>query len=182
MILERIKAAVRLTRHIRTTGAINQSSRRCQIEMCSKLANTPHQIIVEFGAGPGNITREILSKIHESSTLYSFELNKEFCEQLQADIHDKRLILINDSAQNLAKYLDQPADAVISSLPLTIIPKDIREAIIAAAYNQLKSNAYFSQLQYSRVLQGIITNKFQDIERRTIWTFPMENVYHCRKT
>lgn len=182
MILERIKAAIRLTKNIRTSGAINQTSRRCQIEICSKVSKAPNQVIVEFGAGPGNITREILSKIHSTSRLYSFELNTEFCEDLRVKIDDERLLLINDSAANLAKHLCEPADAVVSTLPLTIIPRDIREQIINAAHVQLKPQSYFSQIQYSRVLQGTITDRFEDIERHTIFTFPMENVYHCRKT
>ena len=182
MIISKIKSAIRLAKNIRTTGAVNQTSRRCEIEICAKISNQPNMVYAEYGAGPGNITREILSRLHETSKLYTFEVNKDFCERLTAEIDDPRLHVVNDSASNISTHIANPVDAIVSSLPLTIIPKDIRLDIIHNAYHYLKQGGHFSQIMYSTYLKGILYDQFDIITRKKLLSFPIENIFHCQKT
>lgn len=181
MIMSKIKSAIRLAKNIRTTGAINQTSRRCELEICSKVSGEANKVYAEFGAGPGNITREILSRLHPDSQLYTFEVNKEFCDRLANDIKDSRLHIINDSASNIEQHIPNKVDGIISSLPLTIIPKEVRLDIIHNAYHYLKDEGYYSQIMYSTYLKNLLYDQFDKISRTRLFSFPIENIFHCQK-
>ena len=87
-------------RNIRTTGSVVRSSRFLVREMLKPVDFKQAKVIVELGAGDGVLTREILKKMHANARLLCFEINPEFCKILN-EIKDKRLILIEDSAENI---------------------------------------------------------------------------------
>jgi phospholipid N-methyltransferase len=65
------------------------------------------QVIVELGAGNGIFTHEILRRMRPDAVLICFEIHPKFCEMLRENISDKRFMLIEDSAENLQKHLEQ---------------------------------------------------------------------------
>ncbi len=179
--MQKIKAAINLAKNLRTTGAVTQTSRRCQREMCSNIDPNQAQTIVEFGAGPGNITREILDTMHAESRLYTFEVSKEFCDKLENEISDARMQVVNDGAQNLDLHVKDRPDVIISSLPLTIFSKDLRNSILQLCYERLPSGSYFSQVMYSKIHKGLLSEIFETVNITTLLSIPIENVYHCQK-
>lgn len=174
------KTAIEFTKNIGKTGAISESSRFVEKEITRNIDKNKPQFIVEFGGGHGNITKEILQKMHPQSTLITFELEAPFIEIL-SQIPDSRLQVIHASAENLLSYV-MPAsvDCIISSLPLTILPKALGKSILANSIVALKEGGSFHQFLYT-----IRLDKFKDFfEKSTIKpviNFPPAFVYHSVK-
>ena len=96
--------------------------------------------------GHGNITREILNNISSTSKVYTFEVNKDLCKQVASEISNSTLVIINDGAENIKKYINENIDSVIGSIPFSFFSKDKGMGIIQDSCDKLVDNAYFSQV------------------------------------
>jgi len=182
MIKSKLKTAVQFAKSLRTSGALYETSRKVEIEISAHISDEPHQVYVEFGLGHGNITREVLSRMHSTSKLYSFEVNEDFCNHVKEELQDDRLHIINDSAEKIGGYFDNKVNGIVSSLPLTIIPKETRFAIIDAAYNAVAPGGYYSQILYSKRLLSRFIKIFDEVNVIKNINIPMEYIHHCRKS
>src|SRR5680860_433194 len=95
-----------------------------RLKICKYVPNQDYKTIVEFGMGHGNITSEILRIMSSNSKLYTFEVNKSFCEYVRNTISDDRLIIINDSAENIKKHIKEDVDLIVSSIPLSLFSNE----------------------------------------------------------
>ena len=102
---KKLKTTLEFTKNLFTTGAFSETSREVEIEICRHISDKPNQVIVEYGMGHGNLTREILNKIAPTSKVYTFEVNEEFCEHVRKELKDDRLIIINDGAENMKLHI-----------------------------------------------------------------------------
>lgn len=177
----KLQTAIQFTKNLFTTGAFTETSRGVEVEICSKLPAGANKVIVEFGMGHGNITREILSKVSKDSKVYSFEVNKDFCEYVEKEIKDPRLVVVNDAAENMDKYVKGPVDAFISSIPFTFIPKEVGDEIIRLSYEKLNSGCYFSQVLYSGFHFRRFEKIFDESIKKVLVNIPLEFIYHCKK-
>lgn len=175
------KTSIEFTKNILVTGAFRETSRRVELEITSKLPSLPNQVIVEFGMGHGNITKEILKNISPSSKVYAFEVNKEFCDHVADEIKDDRLVIVNDGAENLKKHVSQPVNGFISSIPFTFFSKEMSRTILEGAYDALAEEHFFSQILYSKVHVKKFKNIFDEVKVKTMLNIPLECIYHCRK-
>ena len=173
------KTAFRFAVNIRTTGALYETSKRAGQEVSKFVTDRHPQFIVEYGAGHGNITRTILAKMHRSSTLYVFEVNAAFCHVLN-QIDDKRLIVVNDSAERLDQYVHQPVDCIISTIPFSLIPDQVLTAIVLKSQQRLTTTGVISQILYSTYHLKIYKAYFKRVSYKTILSLPLEFVYHCQ--
>jgi phospholipid N-methyltransferase len=109
------------------------------------------RVVVEFGAGTGNTTTAILQNLPLNAKLISFEIHPPFIAALRA-IKDKRLLIIDDVAQNASDHLRRleiyTVDSIVSSLPLRVIPELEREAILSTAKDILADDGNFIQFLY----------------------------------
>lgn len=175
---EYLKTAIKLTKNIGTTGAISEFSRFVEKEITQNVTPDSPQIIVEFGGGHGNMTRAILARMHADSQLFTFELHDDFIPILN-EIEDSRLHIIHDSAAEVLKYVEpQTVDCIVSTLPLTIIPKEIRRAIVGNAAVALKEHSVFSQALYT-IRKDIINKHFKECSIEPMMNFPPAFVHHC---
>jgi len=179
-IASKLKTFVNFTKNIKTTGAVYKTSKGVEKEITAKL-NENSKFVIEFGTGYGNITTQILKRLPADAKLYSFEVNEEFCETVREKIKDDRLTIINDSAENFKKYIDQPIDNFVSSIPITIIPNDIMFDILNQAKNSLKENGNFSQILYSKLSDKNLRKVFDTVDIKTIpINIPPAFIYHCK--
>lgn len=107
------------------------------------------EIIVEFGAGTGPITRELSERFPEAR-IFSFELDKDLAEKVQEQVPSVQVFNSNvtEAAAILPIKLVGQVDVVISSLPLLNIPNAVNKAILASAFKILKPNCSFVQFTY----------------------------------
>lgn len=173
------------SKNVATTGALFETSKMVVKEMTHLV--TPHQaqVIIELGAGHGNITEVILQKMHPDSILLAFELHSEFCDELKARISDRRLHVVNDSADKiksyLAKHQQQHADLVISALPLVVIPNEVVDSILQQAKDVLQNKGHFLQVSYSLIIQKKLKSFFGKVNKKMVLlNAPPAVVYTCQ--
>lgn len=179
--ITKLKTSLEFTKNIKTTGAFRQTSKKVEQEITRYVSKDTEQHIVEFGTGHGNITKQILAKMHKNSKLYTFEVNEEFCDLVSAQMPDPRLHVINAGAETLTDHVSEPIDVVISSIPLTLFPKELAKEILATAYDQLKSKGTMSQILYTKLHKKKFEEAFDDLYIRRIFNVPMEYIHHGSK-
>ncbi len=154
-------------KNLKEVGTITKSSG----PMCKKMVaqaqiKETDKVVVELGAGDGVITKHILRSLPPQATLLSFEVNPNFCQILR-NIDDPRLVVIEDSAEHLAKYLDehgfQQVDAVISAVPFVAIPEELTYSILYACKKRMKQGAFYVQIHYSLLTRKIYQKVFGNV-------------------
>lgn len=150
---------------IKTSGTVLPSSKHLVNEILKPIDFNSTKVIVEFGPGNGNITKAILKKLQPNAVLIAFEINDSFYNALLQMKHPQ-LHVINASAVDIADVLNTfgftQADCIVSSLPLTNIPKSITDIILENAYNRLKTDGLFIQYQYSLTYYNTLKKVFDN--------------------
>lgn len=167
-------------KNIKEIGSITPSSRYLVNRMLDEAPIEDASIIVELGAGTGCFTTEILNRMKPDATLYAFEINNTFCDKLNT-INDKRLHVINDSAEHIKQHTTD-ADIIVSGMPYASLPKELGNRILAEAKRTLKPDGYYLQYQYSLVSKKKIKKHFPHL--RVKWeprNIPPAFFYTCKK-
>jgi len=167
-------------------GSIIPSWRYLVNKIIKQIDFKKDNVIVEFGPGTGAFTFKLIKKLEENSKLFVFELNEAFYNNLKSKISDPRVILINDSAEKIGKYLAihnlSKADVIISSLPLTNLSEEIRLSIVNNAYTSLKQKGKFIQYQYSSTAKELLMNTYKEVKiLYIIINMPPAIIYVCEK-
>jgi phospholipid N-methyltransferase len=153
------------------------------------MAGTPDlqnsKVIVEWGAGEGHVTREILKKMGPHQSLIAFEVLEIFAKKLAA-IRDHRLVVIRDDFMNTERALKRfgyiGADCILSSIPITALTKDERRSSFEFARACLKKDGSFVQYAYIWWWhKPAIERVFPRVRTRFVLAnLPPAFVYHCR--
>ncbi|MEE4000080.1 methyltransferase [Tenacibaculum sp. FZY0031] len=173
-------------KNYKTSGTIVPSSKYLAHKMLKEIDFKTAEVIVELGPGNGAITQYILKKLHPKTILICFEINDAFYQELKK-INHSQLIVLKASAENIKLEIEKlgytKADYIVSSLPLTIIPKEISHSILTKSYNFLTTTGLFIQYQYSltyykklkEVFGNAINLSFEPLN------FPPAFIYKCVK-
>jgi phospholipid N-methyltransferase len=172
---------VELSSNLSTTGALTFSSKALVAKMLSHTNIPDAKIIVELGGGDGSITQGIVDRMSPESKLYVFEINKSFCESMNKLFPQENVIIINDSAANISAYLNgQKADYVLSSLPFSLIPPDVKDKILESAKSALTPSGSFIQICYSYLLKNLFRRHFDKVKTSfTLKNLPPAFVMVC---
>jgi phospholipid N-methyltransferase len=127
--------------------------------------------VVEFGAGTGVYTREILNRLRPDGRLLSFELDEDLASAVSARLADPRMRVINDSAELATRYIEEyaegeRADILVSSVPFTSLPAETRDGLLGAAREALKPGGRMLVLQYSNAVLSDLERFFGPVRRR----------------
>ena len=165
-------------------GSVTPSSRFLVKALLKNIDFKNSKCIAEYGPGTGCITLEILKKARKDAKILCFETNKKFCSYLNKSINDKRLIIINDSAENISKHLNKrgitKVDFVVSALPFSVLPDKEKLAIIKETRNTLKKNGKFVVYQYLNNFKKYLHIYFSDISIKFVpLNMPPAFVYVC---
>lgn len=148
----------------KTVGAVAPSSRFLVNYMCNRIDFSKAKYILELGPGTGVFTSEILNRANKDCKIILLELNQTFYEILKSKFDDDRLIIVNTSADEIEDILKEYnipyVDAILSSLPLTVIPEIIKKRIVIASFNALKENGVYIQYQYSLNAKKLLELKY----------------------
>jgi phospholipid N-methyltransferase len=135
-----------------TTASVVPSSPYLARAMLRSIDFSQARAIVEVGVGTGAMTRELLQRMRPDARLYALDINPRFIAFLRQAIDDQRLLPITGSAEDLSAILAKRgvrgADAIVSSLGLSIMPKPLREGILREMRKCLRPGGVFSQFQY----------------------------------
>jgi phospholipid N-methyltransferase len=163
----RLKFFLEGLKDLQTVGTVARTSSFVAKQMIRQIDFAKADCIVEFGAGDGVITREILLKMKPDALLLSFEVNPSFCAILN-QIQDPRLIVVNDSAEKVETYLREygrtQADHVVSAIPFAAIPEAVGKTIVDEAKNVLKTGGLYVQIHYSLVRKKLYAGVFGNVD------------------
>jgi phospholipid N-methyltransferase len=173
--MTRLNFFVEGIRNIKTTGTITRSSRFVCRKLIEGIDFDSAKCIVELGGGDGVVTKHILKNMKSDTKLITFEVLPKFCDLLRG-FNDDRLIVAEDSAENIQKWLNdngfEKADYVVSTLPFVNIPEDVGTRILNAAKDNLKTDGIFSQLNYTLLTRDLYQSIFGNVD----FDFSMRNI------
>lgn len=187
---------------LRTTSAIVPSSRYLAQAMLEPLPLARAKVVVEFGPGTGVLTQGLLSSMTADATLLAFEINPRFQQYLRQRFPDRRLVVVNSSAESLEAELEQRGvtrvDAAVSSLGITFLSNGQRHAVLGGLTRFLDKDSVFTQYHYVHGLlpwferengrltrfraTELLSQYFRSVERRFVWrNVPPAFVFICRQ-
>jgi phospholipid N-methyltransferase len=147
-------------RHPRMLGSIVPSSRFLIKQLLQPIDWNQARVIVEYGPGVGVITAEILRRMRSDAVLIAIEMNPDFVTHLRSALPDGRLQVVEASAESvveiLARFGHGKANYIISGIPFSTIPADMRERILRNTSEALAPGGTFLVFQFStRVLEDL---------------------------
>src|SRR4051812_20324224 len=129
-------------RHPLMLGSAIPSSRYLISRVLDSVDWSQVQTAVEYGPGVGTFTRPILDRIMPSAKLLAIELNGDFAELLRADVADRRLRVAEGSCADVSQWMNQhglpEADLILSGIPYTVLPRELRHKILTGTRDALQ--------------------------------------------
>ena len=170
----------------REIGSVIPSSRFLVKELLKSVDFKNAKCIVEYGPGTGCVTKEILKRARKDCKVLSFEINRKMYLHLRKSINDKRLILINDCAENVKSHVKRlkikEVDYIVSGLPFSNLPKRKKQSIIKETQSTLKNDGKFVLYQFFTNFKEYLYNSFSKITTSFIpLNIPPCFVYVCEK-
>ena len=169
----------------RTVGAVLPSSKYLAKKMVSSINFAEAKCIVEYGAGTGVLTAEILQKKKPDTKMIVFEMNSTFCKMLSEKYgSEPGVYIVNDSALYVGKKLQEYgaayADYVISGLPFASLPQDVSFDILTETKKHLMPGGAFITFQYTLLKKDFIGQFFDHVDIvREVRNVPPAYVLRC---
>lgn len=154
-------------KNLKTVGTVTRSSRQLCEKAVSFVDFQNAKVIVELGAGDGVITKHILKHMRPDARLLAFEVHPKFCALLR-NIGDERLIVVEDSAEHIGRYLSDnnlgKIDDVVSAIPFVALPKEVGQKIVTATRDQMKRGGRYIQVHYSLLMKSLYESIFGNVD------------------
>jgi len=136
-----------------STGAVMPSSRVLARAMARYVDPESNGPVIELGPGTGPVTQALVKQGIDPARLVLVEFNPDFCRLLRARY--PAATVVQGDAYRLRRlldgYVDEPAAAVVSGLPLVTKPLRTRLRLISDAMTLLAAGAPFVQFTYAMV-------------------------------
>ncbi len=168
---------------IRVSGTVTSSSRFLVDRLLAGIDFERARTLVELGPGDGCVTREILQRMHPDARLVALEVNPAFVE-MGRRIPDPRLVVRQACASALPEVLREEGldgvDAIVSSLPLSIIDDELVRRILDVSKASLRPRGRFHQYQYSLSGYSRLARRYGSVQVGfTLLNAPPAFVYAC---
>ncbi len=169
-------------KNFREVGTVTRSGKI----LCKKMASfldLEDKYVLELGAGDGAITIEILKKLPQDGKLLCFEINPNMYNQL-CEIKDSRFIPINDSAENMEKYMKEHRidvfDSILSAIPYIVFREELAKSILNLCKKNLKKDGNYMQVHYAKSLVGLYKGVFGNLKTHRIYrNIPPAYAFQC---
>ena len=156
-------------KHPRMLGSIVPSSSFLMNRVLRQIDWERAKVVVEYGPGIGNFTAEILKKLRPDAALVVFELNPEFAEFLRRSIPDSRLHVVCGSAADVQSKLRclgwRNADYVLSGIPFSTMPEEVRDKILNETRSVLSPEGAVLIYQFSPSVMPHLQSNFERVEK-----------------
>ncbi|MGH1365534.1 MAG: class I SAM-dependent methyltransferase [Calditrichia bacterium] len=131
-------------------GALTPSSRALASRMVHNLDLKAGETILELGPGTGSVTRLIKDVIPAESIYLGIEREPKFVKLLDKRFPDMQFVTGN--AEHAEKHCHDancpPAKAIISGLPFSSLPSQVRAGIIDSIDHLMTPGSIFRTFQY----------------------------------
>lgn len=151
-------------------------------EIIKHVTDCNPQVIIEYNAGVGNISKEILANMHKESALISLERDISNCQTL-CKIIDKRLQvrMLPPKEVNKLMYYEETIDCIISSTPFITESKNTIVDIIEDSYTMLKKGCYMMHVMDTKAYLPLYQKYFPNSTAKVFLNMPVLWVYECQK-
>ena len=134
-----------------STGAVMPSSRVLARAMARYVDPKAAGPVIELGPGTGPVTQALVKQGIDPARLILVEFNPDFCRLLRSR-YPQATVVQGDAyrlRRLLETYVDEPAAAIVSGLPLVTKPLRTRLRLISDAMTLLATGAPFVQFTYA---------------------------------
>ena len=135
------------------TGAVMPSSKALARTMARHVDRASDGPVIELGPGTGPVTAALVERGIEPSRLVLVEFNSDFCRLLRKR-YPEATVVQGDAYRLrhlIESNLEQPAAAIVSSLPLLTKPLRSRLRLMADVVGLMQPKAPFIQFTYGLV-------------------------------
>jgi len=147
----------------KNVASVTPTSANVVQAICDRLDFGRDVFLVEYGAGTGVFTYEILRRMSPGSKLLAFETNTELATEL-AKKNDSRLIVSNQSATEVMTIIKQrklpSPDYVLSGIPFSFLNTRLRKRLVINTRNALLPGGRFLVYQASWLMKDTIERVF----------------------
>ncbi|WP_433870293.1 class I SAM-dependent methyltransferase [Saccharopolyspora sp. CA-218241] len=185
--------ATRALREPATFGAVLPTSRYVAEAVAEVVPSTGTPTVLELGPGTGPLSDALRSRIPDGSRHLAVEIDRGMVDYLRRA--KPWLEVVEGDAAHLRTLLDEAgvrsADAVISSLPWTLLPPGEQRALLDEIARVLDPNGVFTTVTYlttlwrdrTREFVGALDEVFDEVlPRSAVWrNVPPARVYACRR-
>lgn len=157
-----------------TIGAIAPSSRHLATAMTASIDFGKAHCIVEYGAGTGVFTKDVITRKRRDTTYIVIEQNERFYEILRKQFHAMPgVVLIHGDARNVCGFLREQgfrhADYIISGLPFTSLPQQVSHRILLQTQKAIGTEGIFTTFQYTLLRKTFLENYFNIQKIVKVW-------------
>ena len=137
----------------KVTGAVSPSGRFLARMMARYVEPDSTGPIIELGPGTGPVTQALLHRGIAPERLVLIEFDPHFCKLLARRFPRCRIVQGDayNLADTLAGLLEEPAAAVVSSLPLLTRPEADRVSLLRQSFDLMQPDGRFIQFTYGMV-------------------------------
>jgi phospholipid N-methyltransferase len=150
-------------------GSLIPSSRFLIRNVLERIDWERARVIVEYGPGVGTITAEVLQRMRPDASLIAIETNPQFVSFLRKAYPDKRLTVVERSAEDIEEILQQhghrAASYIISGIPFSTMPATVRENILRKSKAVLEPGGAFLIYQFSTRVLADLRRLFRYVQR-----------------
>ena len=169
---ETLLFAKNFLQHPKMLGSLIPSSRFLVDRLLKKVDWQRARTLVEYGPGVGTFTAHILNRMDPEARLLVFEMNGDFVRYLRRAFPDPRLHVVHGSAENVRAELERlecgGADYIISGIPYTTMPEQLRGRIMEESRQALNPGGAVLVYQFTRAvlpyLRACFDQVYQDFE------------------
>ncbi len=157
-----------------TIGAIAPSSRHLAASMTASIDFGKAHCIVEYGAGTGVFTQDVVTRKRRDTTYIVIEQNERFYEILRKQFHGMPgVVLVHGDARNVCGFLREQgfrhADYIISGLPFTSLPQKVSHRILSQTQKAIGTEGVFTTFQYTLLRKTFLENYFNIQRIVRVW-------------
>ncbi len=174
-IKEKISFLARFFQERKRVASITPTSQIAARRIVDMLDISRPVTIIEYGPGTGSVASEIRARMSPTSRLLLVEIDEIFVRQLQEKFRDdERVIVVHGDIQNIETIIKEAhiemVDAVLASIPLSLLSPEDTEKIIAKTHNILKKEGIFLVFNFVQKVFPRIEAQFAQTQRKIIWS------------
>ena len=171
--------------HPRMLGSVFPSSRFLIQRILDRIDWVAARVVVEYGPGVGNVSQELLRKLRPDGRLILIEMNSEFVELLRRRFIDRRVTVIQGSAADVRHVLRicnvEEADYVVSGIPYSTIPVELRRRILRESRAVVSEHGEVIVYQFMRTILPQLRDCFGRVEEEfEALNIPPARVWFCK--
>lgn len=166
-------------------GSVIPSSRFLIQRILDRIDWKGARVVVEYGPGVGNVSGQLLNRLHPDGRLILIEMNAEFVDLLRNWLRDPRVTVVHGSAAEVAGILQglgiEKADYIISGIPYSTIPVEVRRRILRESRKMVHPGGEVVVYQFMRTVLPHLRDCFDDIDEEfEALNIPPARVWFCR--